>query len=504
MRTKPQKPSFTFKAIPHMDTLNKTIKKLSDDEYQQLVAEVSGNRKNKPFIVLETTRHRDVDDSEMMDILQVNPNAYYTLKSRLNSKIAGILSKKVENPIQGLLNEVSRVPAHLFGGNRDFSIRALRELEKQLIEYDLNAELIHVYKTLAQLNLHTEDYEFYNKKYQRHVAYSLAVTKAEAIFFNYLKDLGAYQLTGENEAWLRLTVMEQELENISELYDSHRLYVIRNIVGLYSMFNASGADDGLLAKAVEVDNVLMRMNAIFEKYPLDTFYQNLKCAADILHFEYHVRTGQLARAEQSMQRIHHLLPVLLDKHILNFFVVQFLRGKMMKYRQDGVLNDLAWGVEMYSTQLDPDSCESAHVVAVSRYLALVRFYGGDYSGAARKINELRNKLPLKQFLFADLDSKIFQALQYCILGDDGLCQQVLSSIKRQIKDREEEFASIRPAMKLIKTALKPADYRKKVKRIAEMWNDYQFEYKAAFDVLGQLRIDEAVVRKMSNPIKSDM
>ena len=504
MRTKPQKPSFTFKAIPHMDTLNKTIKKLSDDEYQQLVAEVSGNRKNKPFIVLETTRHRDVDDSEMMDILQVNPNAYYTLKSRLNSKIAGILSKKVENPIQGLLNEVSRVPAHLFGGNRDFSIRALRELEKQLIEYDLNAELIHVYKTLAQLNLHTEDYEFYNKKYQRHVAYSLAVTKAEAIFFNYLKDLGAYQLTGENEAWLRLTVMEQELENISELYDSHRLYVIRNIVGLYSMFNASGADDGLLAKAVEVDNVLMRMNAIFEKYPLDTFYQNLKCAADILHFEYHVRTGQLARAEQSMQRIHHLLPVLLDKHILNFFVVQFLRGKMMKYRQDGVLNDLAWGVEMYSTQLDPDSCESAHVVAVSRYLALVRFYGGDYSGAARKINELRNKLPLKQFLFADLDSKIFQALQYCILGDDGLCHQVLSSIKRQIKDREEEFASIRPAMKLIKTALKPADYRKKVKRIAEMWNDYQFEYKAAFDVLGQLRIDEAVVRKMSNPIKSDM
>lgn len=487
-----------------METLNKTIKKLSDDEYQQLVTEVSGNRKNKPFIVLETTRHRDVDDSEMMDILQVNPNAYYTLKSRLNSKIAAILSRKVENPIQGLLNEVSRVPAHLFGGNRDFSIRALRELEKQLIEYDLNAELIHVYKTLAQLHLHTDDYDFYNKKYQRHVAYSLAVTKAEALFFNYLKDLGVYQLNGDKETWMRLLAMEQELENISELYDSHRLYVIRQIVGLYSTFNASGAGDGLLAKAVEVDNVLMRMNVIFEKYPLDTFYQNLKCSADILHFEYHVRTGQLARAEQSMQRVHRMLPVLLDKHILNFFAVQFLRAKMMKYRQDGMVDDLAWGVELYSSQIDPDSCEPAYVVSVSRYLALVRFYRGDYSGAARKINELRNKLSLKQFLFADLDSKTFQALQYCILGDDGLCQQVLSSIKRQIKDREDEFISIRPAMKLIKTALKPADYRKKVKRIAEMWNAYRTEYNAPFDVLGQLRVDDAVIRKMSNPIKSDL
>lgn len=486
-----------------METLNKTIKKLSDDEYQQLVQEVSGNRKNKPFIVLETTRQRDVDDSEMMDILQVNPNAYYTLKSRLNSKIAAILSKKVENPIQGLLNEVSRVPAHLFGGNRDFSIRALRELEKQLIEYDLNAELIHVYKTLAQLNLHTEDYDFYNKKYQRHVAYSLAVTKAEAVFFNYIKDLGTYQLTGDGESWSRLLGMEQELENISELYDSHRLFVIRNIVGLYSMFNAPGAGDGLLARAAEVDSVLIRMNAIFEKYPLDTFYQNLKCATDILHLEYHVRTGQLARAEQSMQRIHRILPVLLDKHILNFFVVQFLRGKIMKYHQDGILNDLAWGVELYAGQADPASAEASHVVAVSRYLALVRFYQGDYSGAARKINELRNKLSLKQFLFADLDSKTFQALQYCILGDDGLCQQVLSSIKRQIKDREEEFASIRPAMKLIKTALKPADYRKKVKRIAEMWTSYQSSHTSSFDVLGYLRIDEAVIRKMSNPIKSD-
>ena len=157
-----------------MDVLNKTIKKLSEEEYQALIMQVSGKKKNKPYVVLETTRNRDVADSEMMEMLQVNASTYYTLKSRLNSKIAAILSKNMQNPISSLIDEVTRVPANLYGNNKDFSIRALKELEKQLIEYDLSAELIVVYKTLAQLHLYNEDHTYYDKLYKKHVAFSLA------------------------------------------------------------------------------------------------------------------------------------------------------------------------------------------------------------------------------------------------------------------------------------------------------------------------------------------
>lgn len=59
-----------------MDVLNKTIKKLSEEEYQALIMQVSGKKKNKPFVVLETTRTRDVADSEMMEMLQVNASTY--------------------------------------------------------------------------------------------------------------------------------------------------------------------------------------------------------------------------------------------------------------------------------------------------------------------------------------------------------------------------------------------------------------------------------------------
>lgn len=484
-----------------MDILSKTIKKLTDDEYQHLLHEVSGKKKNKPYLVLEITRKREVEDSEMMEILQVNPSAYYTLKSRLNSKIAAILSKKVQNPIQTLMDEVSRVPAHIFGNNREFSVRALRELEKQLIEYDLNAELILVYKTLAQLHLYSEEYEMYETKFNKHVAFSLAVSKAEGLFFRLIKKLGIYQLNGMESDLEEVLMLKRELSNICELYDSHRLYVLYNIARIYYICNVPHKLEGLKARELEVEGVLQKMSQIFEKYPLDTFYQNIKCIIDLLYFEYYVRTANVVRADHYLQRIHAELPELTEKHMMNFFVVQFLRSKVVKFQIDGNLDHLQNYADKLEKYCDIDMTESYHYISMKRFLAIVKFYQGDYSGAARKINELRNQVSLKHFLYTDIDSKLFQALQYCILGDDSLCMQIISSLKRQIREQDAEYESARYLMKLLKTALKPADYRRKIKRITEMWTEFEQLNKGALPVVAYVKVDEHVLRRMSNPIK---
>lgn len=484
-----------------MEILSKTIKKLTDEEYQQLLQEVSGKKKNKPFLVLETTRQREVEDSEMMDILQVNPSAYYTLKSRLNSKIAAILSKKVQNPIQTLMDEVSRVPAHLFGNNREFSVRALRELEKQLIEYDLNAELILVYKTLAQLHLYSEEYEVYETKFNKHVAFSLAVSKAEGLFFRFMKKLGVYQLNGMESDLEEVIMLKRELSNICELYDSHRLYVLYNIAHIYYLCNVPHKLDGLKARELEMEAVLQKMSQIFESYPMDTFYQNIKCITDMLYFEYYVRTQNIVRADYYLQRIHQILPDLTEKHMMNFFVVQFLRSKVMKYQVDGNIDQLQYYADKLEKYCDIDLNEEYHYISMKRYLATVKFYQRDFQGAARKINELRNQVSLKHYLYTDIDSKLFQALQYCIMGDDSLCMQIISSLKRQIREQDAEYESARFLMKLLKTALKPADYRRKIKRIAEMWTEFDEMNKGSFPVISYVKVDENVIRRMSNPIK---
>jgi hypothetical protein len=484
-----------------MEVLSKTIKKLTDEEYQQLLQEVSGKKKNKPFLVLETTRNRDVEDSEMMEILQVNPSAYYTLKSRLNSRIAAILSKKVQNPIQTLMDEVSRVPAHLFGNNREFSVRALRELEKQLIEYDLNAELTIVYKTLAQLHLYTEEFAYYENKLNKHVAFSLAVTKAENLFFRLIRKFGVYQLNRHDSDLEELIMMKRELSNICELYDSHRLFVLYNIARIYYLCIVPHKSEGLKGREIEIEGILQKMGQIFEKYPLDTFYQNIKGITDLLYFEYYVRTANGVRADYYMQRVHQQLGSLTEKHIMNFFVVQFLHSKVLKYMIDGNMDQLEYMSDRIEKNYEVDTEEAWHFVSIRKYLAVLRFYRRDYAGAAKKINELRNDVSLKHYLSSDIDAKLFQALQYCIMGDDSLCMQIISSLKRQIREQDTQFDSARYLMKIMKTALKPADYRKKVKRITEMWTEFESINRGSCPVISYVKMDETSIRKMSNPIK---
>jgi hypothetical protein len=296
-------------------------------------------------------------------------------------------------------------------------------------------------------------------------------------------------------------MLKRELSNICELYDSHRLYVLYNIAHIYYLCNVPHKLDGLKARELEMEAVLQKMSQIFESYPMDTFYQNIKCITDMLYFEYYVRTQNIVRADYYLQRIHQILPDLTEKHMMNFFVVQFLRSKVMKYQVDGNIDQLQYYADKLEKYCDIDLKEEYHYISMKRYLATVKFYQRDFQGAARKINELRNQVSLKHYLYTDIDSKLFQALQYCIMGDDSLCMQIISSLKRQIREQDAEYESARFLMKLLKTALKPADYRRKIKRIAEMWTEFDEMNGGSFPVISYVKVDENVIRRMSNPIK---
>lgn len=485
-----------------MDVLNKTIKKLTEEEYQELIMQVSGKKKNKPFLVLETSRTRDVGDSEMMEMLQVNPSAYYTLKSRLNNKIASILSRNVQTPINILMNEVAKVPGHLYGTNREFSIRALVDLEKQLIEYDLSSELILVYQTLAQLHLYDDNYAYYDNLYKKHVAFSLAVAKAENLFFQFIRKMGIYLLTLEQEALEDLVMLKRELSNICEMYDSHRLYVIYNIVNVYYQCNMLHKKDSLKSKELEIEKTLQKISFIFDKYTQDTFYQNIKFIVDFLNFEYYQKTQNQVRADFYLEKINPMIPEMCGKHIMNFYIVQFLNTKIEKYLCDHSLESLCASNESISSGMDISIDECYHYVSLKKFMAVSKFYQGDYSGAARSINDLRNHLSLKKYLFTDVECKLFQALQYCIMGEDSLCQQIISSVKRQILENEDRWESARVFIKMLKAALKPSDYRKKIRRIEDIRNEFeQVNNQSSSPVLRFVKLDDALIRRMSNPIK---
>jgi Fe2+ or Zn2+ uptake regulation protein len=264
---------------------------------------------------------------------------------------------------------------------------------------------------------------------------------------------------------------------------------------------ANQSAESMKAKELEVESILQEMNRIFQKYNLDTFYQNIKFITDFIYFEYYQRTGNQVRADFYHDKAMQHLDDLCSKHFMSFHVIRFLESKIEKFQSDGNIESLNKVNQLVTSGLDIDSNESYQFVSLKKFQAICKFYQRDYNGAARTINDLRNQISLKQHLTTDVECKLFQALQYCVLGEDGLCMQIISSLKRQIREDDEQFANVKMFIKIIKTALKPADYRKKIKKITEMWNQFQAMNHGASKILDYVMLDEMTIRKMTNPIK---
>jgi hypothetical protein len=481
-----------------MDTLTKTIKRLNEEDYQALLEKVSPNKFSKPYIVLETARTKELTDSQMIELLQVNPSTYYTLKSRLNSKVATILSKKVDNPISVLLDEVARVPANLYGTNKEVSIRALKELEKQLLEYDMSNELIIVYKTLARLHMYSEEYEVYDKLYNKSVAFSLASVKAENLFYDFIKYAGLYQLGNEADQLENLQSVVRELANIAELYDSHRLFVLFNIVRIYYLCLTTEKIEALQHKEIEIDNTLQEIRGIFNKYPLDTLYNNLKFIVDMLYFVYYQKIRHTVRARHYYNHLNDQIPELCEQHILSFHIIQFLEAKLGLYLATGDLRQLTDLNASLIESFDIDKDELYHYVAFHRFLAICKFYEEDYAGAARTMNSLRNSVSLKSYWYTEVDCKLFQALQYAILGEEDLCLQITNSISRHVREEKDGYKNIKVFIKLLKAGFKSAEGTKRSKKILALWENFQAKNTGNDRILKYLQLDDKIIRRLAS------
>jgi hypothetical protein len=487
-----------------MDKLNKTIKQLSPERYKYILEQISGGRRNKPYLVLVNAREKNLDDDEMREILGVNASTYYTLKSRLNQKVASLLARDIDNPISTLLEEVKRVPALLYGTNKTVTITVIKDLEKRLKEYDLSNELIVVYKALVRLYRYSEEYENYEKLYKKHVAFSLAVSKAEDLFYEFIKRLGFYLMSYDVSDLESVRASRRELSNISDLYESHRLFVFYHIVRTYYLCSAPHKRAELRDKESDIEQVLDKIDHIFDRFNLDVFYQNFKVIIDLQHFEYYTHIDNYSKADHYYNKVNYNIPELAQKHIMAFYIVQFLNSKILKYLKDNNISIITDINDRLVQNFDVDPDETYHYMCFRRYLAVAKFYQGDYAGAARLINEMRNEISLKQYQYIDTECKLFQALQYCILGRNELCANIINNVKRQVKDSDEAFREkVNLFVKLLKMAMKTADLRQKTKKMAAIWNSFQDLNDSSYPVfLWYVKLDERLLRIMANPIKN--
>ena len=133
-----------------MAKLKNIVKQLSEKDFKAIYDSLLESNAEKSGYLLKALRERQLSDSKIMVELEVNANAYYTLRSRLNQKIEEHLLEQMESPRTDILRKVANLNEVLFTKKRTISIATLKKLEKELIDYDLKMLKAVVQSHIAQ------------------------------------------------------------------------------------------------------------------------------------------------------------------------------------------------------------------------------------------------------------------------------------------------------------------------------------------------------------------
>lgn len=455
-----------------MNAVVELVQGLNEAEIQDLMNEV-GPANSKFQKLLQLSLDSQVKESKIPSLLGINQGSYYTLKSRLIKKITTHLSTQLKNPEAIIKEEAARITSLVFKNNKEASLRMLKDLEKKLLNYDLSNELALVYKNLSRLNRYNPEYNLYESLYNRHVAFSLAVQRAEDHFLDFIFNYGQFKLSGEIKYLKLMDAGVSDLESTLNLYDSDRIYILYHQVNIYR--NCIKLPIDLLRKhEMEVEEVSDKIRKIILGHPLDNFYQAYKFIPDFILFEYYSNIDNEVRAEYYLNRI---LPILKESSKLTwwpFHISRFIAGVIRLYQINSKTDFLSRVLYQLENDYRLNPEETYHFLVFERFKAMVSFYTKDYHQAASTISKLRNILNLKDFSKADLEMKFLQVLFFALAGDFDFAQSLLLAVRRQVTALNHIYPSAKSLIKFLQTLIKDAE-ENDFNRSAAYWNEFYLE-----------------------------
>lgn len=455
-----------------MDVLEKMVFTMPEEQYEQLLEELGGTKNERNNLLLSYIRKHGSEPENFHIQLGLSKGAYTTHKSRLLKKISGLLGKLDNNKLSQLKEETAQLSQLALQNERDVALRILYDMEKKLKEYDLPSELATIYKLLARLNRFFPSYEHYEMEYKKNIAYSLAITKAEDRLYDFVYYLSYSYLTKSGEYKDEIKLQLPELESISKLYPSHRLFVIYNIAKIYHDC-AFLPPKEIALQEIEIEKTLFQFNEIFGRYTEDAFYQNLKYLVPFLFFEFYVRIDNRVKANHYLQQINAVIPRVAHQQLWPFFITQMINSMVYKLTVDGEVDFIFETEERLKKFYFPNSDETPHYICYYRFRAIAAFYNGQYATAAKLINDLRNTISLKQFLIIETEMKLFQAFLYALQNDSELAERFLSSAKRLVIDNETLKPLVKLFGKIISLLIKHANNGNEKENIIKYWRRFK-------------------------------
>jgi len=324
----------------------------------------------------------------------------------------------------------------------------------------------------------------------------LALDKAEDLLAKYLQKYGQYNLSGGSSEKLELNLLFDEMNNVCRLYQSHRLYVYKSCLMIFhKLFVVE--DEEIDSDEEPIEDALDKVEGIFESYNLDSIYYHLHLAFEFLKLEYYNHYKVYRKAEKYFEEVNEAASNLLSNYSLFIYPAQFLISKIERHLRIGTEQELYKENEGLFLGYEPDKEDVPKYITYIIYRAISCYYDKKYEEAARWINNLLNEMSLKKYPEVQLEIKMILALQYCILQDFDLFNQLINSVQRSIRLLgKENFDHIIKFTKILRTSMNEGK-KNKEEKIRSLSSKIKLVNVRHFAPTKLIRIDDEFVKSLS-------
>lgn len=449
-----------------MSKLKRLINQLSDKDLHIIHENLRSCEAHKSAELLKLFREGKLSDPDIKASLDVNNNAFYTLRSRLNEKIESYFLEQSDTPRTVLLQQVAAIGEIVLSQNKTIAVATLKKLEKELQSYDLSNELTQVYKALKKLSIHSPESFEYSQLYNKHVAYMLAQDKAEDMLVDYFKRYNDYLHNYEEPDSMSLGLIVEKLEQNSQLYQSHRLNVYYQCVSIFHKLYVEPIDIDDKKALKEMLKIFDVVQNYFDIYRMDPTYHSLKWVFLYLQMLLQYRYNKHDKVDEIIRQLNPIANHLLVNYSLYTSSSYFLFIKLERAIALGTQRSLASENAKTFKNFEVDKDDVGNFLAYTNYRALCLIYAGKQKEAANLLNEVLGTINTKDHVLALLDTKLFLATTYFISGYNRKTTFILNNVQRQIRLLgKENCEHTYYYMKVIKSSLTELAESKKEKKI---------------------------------------
>lgn len=475
------------------------VLQLKEDEFNDLCRQFVETKADKYLRLLKLYRENKYTDEEIQEMLSVNTSAYYTLKSRLFDKIQDFLTNNMSTPIIDLLRKVANIPTLIYDTHRDTAIAILSKLESELQNYDMPYELSSVYSALKKLHLHSPKYYEYTQLYNKHLAYTIALDKAEDLLNSFMKSIGEYYASRNKMQVEYLGLIKQEMGHICGLYTSHHLSIYKSIVDVtFALFvpNTEAIKDD-----EPIEDVLVKMEKIFNTYSKDTNYQHLQLVYNFLAFEYYHKLNLPKKEAKYFEAVDAKLnSFLLFNHCC--FTTKFLISKIERHVELGTEAEL---YELNKNQLpnyEPDKNDIPNYINFAKYAATCAFYAKKYQEAVQILNGLINDISFKNYPHTEIEVKLLLALNYSMINKYDPATSLLRSVTRKIREINDDMGYENALIFYKILSLQMSSSARHVdQKIAQLFAKFDLLNQKSNRMLEYIKVDDAFIKQLSQVVK---